>query len=240
MFRALLLDLDGTLLDVDMDTFIPHYVSRLIPRVASYVNPERFPEYLMKATALLESDQSTQLNNFDRWMHYFFGMAEVEQQEELLATFERFYEEDFPTLRSLAGPVPGARELIEYGLEQGLDLVVATNPVFPEVAVRERMRWAGIDEYPFNLVTTMERMHFCKPHEGYYREILDYLGRVPAECLMVGDDVKRDLGARRYGNRTFWIHPNPEAKPPEPGCDYRGDLTELLRRLREDDWTPAP
>ncbi len=58
---------------------------------------------------------------------------------------------------------------------QGYKLVLATNPIFPGVAIRHRMRWAGIDDIPFRLVTTMEDMHFCKPNPKYYVEIVDML-----------------------------------------------------------------
>jgi len=199
---------------------MPHYIRRLIPRVAPFVDVSDFPEYLTRATVLTEADQDKENHNFDTWMNHFFGLVDIEDREGFLEALEQFYAEDFPKLRQLVKPVPEAPELIECCLERGLDVVVATNPIFPEIAIRERMRWAGIDQYEFAHVTTMENSHYCKPHQGYYREITERIGREPGECLMVGDDVVRDLGARRWGFATYWIHPDPGAAEPEAGYDY--------------------
>ena len=35
-----------------------------------------------------------------------------------------------------------------------------------------RLRWAGLADVPFALVTCAELMFWTKPHAGYYRQIL--------------------------------------------------------------------
>jgi len=52
--------------------------------------------------------------------------------------FERFYNEEFPKLQTLVPESKVARSIVEACVSQGWEIVVATNPVFPEVAIRER------------------------------------------------------------------------------------------------------
>ena len=40
--------------------------------------------------------------------------------------------------------------------ELGLRAVLATNPIFPAVATRSRIRWAGLEPEDFELCTTYE------------------------------------------------------------------------------------
>ena len=45
-----------------------------------------------------------------------------------------------------------------------------------------------------------------KPHESIFRAMLDLLGVVPAEAVMVGDTVEDDVdGARRVGMRAVLL-----------------------------------
>ena len=65
------------------------------------------------------------------------------------------------------------------------------------------MRWAGLADVPFALVTGAELMRWTKPHPGYYRQILALTGRRPEQCLMVGDDPRMDMAAKEAGIATW-------------------------------------
>jgi FMN phosphatase YigB (HAD superfamily) len=80
---------------------------------------------------------------------------------------------------------------------------LATNPVFPEVATRARVKFAGIAPESFKLITTYENSHFAKPRREYYEEILNSLGLCAEECVMVGNDTSDDLPAASLGMRVF-------------------------------------
>ena len=132
-----------------------------------------------------------------------------------------------------------ALPLVELARDKGLDIVIATNPMFPLRAVEARLNWAGlpVDEQAFTLVTSMENMHATKPHSAYYREILTMIGLSPQEALMVGDDWKRDiLPAARLGLWTYWIQ-EPGQEMPEGRYQPTayGSLDDLLA-LARDGW----
>jgi len=205
VLRAVLFDLDGTLLDLDMETFLPVYLSALAPRFASFLPPERFVRELLRSTGAMVANRDPERTNRQVFCEEFFGRLGL-PQERLMPIFEDFYFRDFPRLGTHARAVPGARRLVQAAQDRGLRTAVATNPVFPLQAVHERLRWAGIDDLPFDFVASYEDMHFCKPHPEYFREVAERVGCRPEECLMAGDDPEMDLvGARTAGMQTFHV-----------------------------------
>ena len=52
-FKALLFDLDGTLLDLDMETFLPAYFQALTRRFGQLVDPQQFVDHLVASTAVM-------------------------------------------------------------------------------------------------------------------------------------------------------------------------------------------
>jgi HAD superfamily hydrolase (TIGR01549 family) len=133
--------------------------------------------------------------------------------------FEIFYQQVFPSLESLTGFRPEAKPFVDEIALNGLDLAVATNPLFPYIAVEERLGWAGFDspEDIFQVITTYEQFHFTKPHPEYYAEILGHLGVAPFEVVMIGDDPSRDLApATTLGIGAFHLSESPE-EPYEGG-----------------------
>ena len=87
----------------------------------------------------------------------------------------------------------------------GYRVVLATNPLFPAIATRNRIRWAGLNPEDFELVTTYENSHYCKPNPDYYREILGKLSLDGSQCLMVGNDVGEDMIAGILGMKVFLL-----------------------------------
>ena len=43
----------------------------------------------------------------------------------------------------------------------GLRVALATNPIFPEAAIKSRIRWAGLEPEDFELYTTYENIGFA-------------------------------------------------------------------------------
>ena len=83
--------------------------------------------------------------------------------------------------------------------------MLATNPISPALATDWRIRWAGLKPEDFELYTTFENSHYCKPNLKYYEEILQKLNVRPEECLMVGNDVEEDMITRQMGMQVFLL-----------------------------------
>ena len=232
---AILFDLDDTLLGNEMDVFLRGYFPLLAAYASPVIDPDRFLPELMHATqAMIHSDDPT-LTNQDVFWRVFcernnLARAEVEP---FLATF---YEEQFGRLQSTTQRRPEAADLVRWCFDQGLKVVIATNPLFPRSAVEQRMAWAGVpvDHFDFDLVTVYENMHSAKPHAAYYHEILSAVEVEPDRALMVGDDWENDIvPTSGMGLYTYWIS---AADNPAPGSDIMADgcgrLQDLFQKLQ--------
>jgi len=242
MLKAILFDLDDTLLSNSMETFIPAYFQALTRWVAHLIPPEQLIVELMRATDAMTANDGTGSTNEQAFAAAFYPSVGYDP-DELRPVFEQFYVEEFPKLRSLTGRRPEARLLVEWAFERGLQVAIATNPIMPRLPIEQRLEWADVPvtEFDYALVTVYEDMHATKSHPAYYREILTRLGRQPDECLMVGDDPQRDITqAASVGISTYWIvKPGGTLLPPsfteetgESAFVGQGTLTELWEWVR--------
>ena len=221
--KALLLDLDDTLIDNPMDTFIPAYFQALENFVADVVSPKLFIAELLAATRTMSHNDGSGPSNEEVFSEAFYPAVGVPRAE-LEPLLERFYAEAFPKLRPLTDPRPAAPRIIEWAQGRGLQVVIATNPLFPRTAIEQRMEWGGIGvgTFTYDRVTSYENSHATKSRPAYYSEILDALGRRPEECLMVGDNWEWDVAcAAEAGIAGFWIAAAGE-NPPSPEAETVG------------------
>lgn len=231
---TLLLDLDDTLLDTNIQAFIPAYFSALAGALAQDVPPEAMLPALMGGTKAMmqnEDPAHTLRQVFDA---HFFPKLGLEP-EALQEKIERFYDETFPGLRRAASQRPEAVEFVRWAFSAGHRVAVATNPYFPLKAVHHRMRWAGLppEEYPFALVSSYETFHFTKEVSAYFPEFLARMGWPEGAAVMVGNDLDMDLlPARKAGLPVFWVRDGrDEAHPDIP----QGSFADLRAWLETSD-----
>jgi FMN phosphatase YigB (HAD superfamily) len=233
-FKAVLFDLDGTLLRAQMTEFIPRYVHALATYCAGRVKPRKFEKAMLAAIRdLIHTQGNGSTTNEERVfaaMQRDLGLPEGLLRDSL----NHFEQNGLAELQELIRPVPLAKKILSSCAEKGLPLVLATNPVFPMFMIQARMVWAGLDEADFTHVTSYENSYHCKPQSGYFSDIATLL-EVPAEkCLMVGNDINHDLAAVAVGMKAYlvdtWLV---ERGGPEWPCEYRGDHSALQEFLEE-------
>ncbi|WP_305044685.1 HAD family hydrolase [Geoalkalibacter sp.] len=202
--RAVFFDLDGTLLQVEMNSFIPAYVQGLSGHFKDLAPRPRFVDTVIKATfALLhdESDACTNQQLFQGALERHLGIAPAQFEERLAA----YVQNGMQGLKPLVEPLSLSRDILELCFARGWTVVIATNPVFPRALVEARLRWGGLEDFSYHLVTSYENTRFCKPHPGYFRDILDTFALAPEQCLMVGNDTEHDLAAGQVGIATWLV-----------------------------------
>lgn len=231
MIRHLLIDLDGTLLGVRMEEFVPRMVESMESFFDDLLPSASFRRHLGKGLGDMMGNGDPSVTVLDVFLKSFAESAAL-PEEDVKDHFSRFYEGPFRDLRRMSSAMEGVDELISTARDNGLLLTLATNPIFPLAAISERMRWAGIERSSFALITSAEIMHYCKPNLSYYREILEILGAGPRECLMVGNDLEQDLAAGVIGIGTYLVSNGFQSgsravHPP----DYRGTISDLAALL---------
>ncbi|HHT46443.1 MAG TPA: HAD family hydrolase [Firmicutes bacterium] len=234
MFTTLLFDLDGTLLNINMDIFLPQYFQILTQRFPN-LDSDEFITHLLHSTRVMIENKDPRRTNEEVFMQEFIPRIGLPEKE-LQPILKDFYTNDFGSLGKYTQQEPFAQKIVELCHNKGLEMIIATNPVFPLLAMQHRLKWAGLADYPYRLITAYENMHFCKPHREYYEEILHLLARQPSECLMIGNDIEEDLAAREAGIKTFLVKDhlldNRKEKLPYT-TDYQGYLEDLYRFLKK-------
>ena len=204
MIKAVCFDLDGTLLPLDVDEFCKHYFGMLARHMAPYgYDPGALIGGIMTGTKAMNKNDGSRTNEQAFWDEFCKIFGEDARKDE--RKFAAFYENEFDKARAACGFDPNAAPALRACKELGLRVCVATSPLFPKIATRKRLQWAGIDPAEVEFYTTYEDCHYCKPSLGYYREVLARLGLAPEECLMVGNDVREDMVARELGMHVFLL-----------------------------------
>lgn len=233
-----LLDLDNTLLTNDMRRFLPPYIEMLSARLAPYAAGKDVARELVATVQAVVANADAVRVNLERFMAGFTARLGC-SADEITAAMTHFFAEDYPRLRQFTAPRPAAPRLVRRLLEMGCRVVVATNPLFPATAIEQRLAWAGVADFPFARVTTMENSRFAKPDPRYYQEILEAVGAVAGQCWMVGDDPQNDIiPAAGLGMKTWLITDSGRSPLSSTGpATCHGSLDDLLTWLERQDST---
>lgn len=207
MIKNVLFDLDGTLLPMNMEEFTNGYFAFLVKKAMEHSDIYKKDE-LIKAVwggvkaMVINKSGSTNEDAFWKYFASIYGEESVNDKY----IFDEFYANEFDQAKQFTGFNEEARIAVDEIKALGFNVVLATNPVFPEIATRKRANWAGFDVEEFEAFTTYENSHFCKPNPEYYLELLNKLDMKPEECLMVGNDVDEDMEAGlKAGMQVFLV-----------------------------------
>jgi FMN phosphatase YigB (HAD superfamily) len=202
---TLLFDLDDTLLDTNLETFVPAYFQALTQCLENRVLPTVMLRALIRGMSLMNESADPVRTLQEVFERDFYANLRI-PKEALTADLEQFYDDVFPDLARHTRPRPEAVPLVNWALNRGYRVAIATDPLFPRKATFHRLRWAGFEPEQFEAVSSFEDFHFSKTHPAYYAEMLGRLGWPEGPVLMVGNDVERDLRpAHRLGLKTFLV-----------------------------------
>lgn len=202
--NTVLFDLDGTLLPMDMTEFTEGYFKYLVKMLAPHgYDPKELIKNVWGGTAAMVKNDGSCMNEAAFW-NYFTGVYGEKSREDM-PIFDEFYATEFKNARQFCGFNKMAAEIVRMLKERGYRVALATNPLFPSTATRQRINWAGLEPDEFELYTTYENIGYCKPNLDYYREVMRRLNVEPEDCLMVGNDVGEDMVAEKLGMKVFLL-----------------------------------
>lgn len=229
MLKAILFDLDNTLISFDEREFFEAYLPKISRVFLDIMSPEIFLEKLIVSIQALMKNNG-EMSNAEYFMNTFTEGYE-QYREDIWNRFMKFYETEFDQFQALVSVPPTGREVFVKLKRTGVKLVIASNPIWPLVVQIKRLSWAGIGDLHFDLVTHIENMSYCKPRIEYYQEICRIIAEKPEMCLMVGNDPVNDMIVARIGMKTFLI---------TDGAEIDDSALELSRSIRNDNPIEIP
>ncbi len=193
-YEAILFDLDGTLLPMDYEVFMKGYFKLLAEAVApfGYTYETLIPAMWRGVGAMVKNDGTKP--NSDAFWEVFSGIF-GDGVYCHIPTFDEFYRTSFHRAKEFTTPTELSAKVVAAARACADKVILATNPLFPEVAIESRLSWIGLKVSDFDFVTTYENSGFCKPNPAYFSDIMNKFGLTAENCLMIGNNTVEDIAA---------------------------------------------
>lgn len=243
VLKAVLFDLDNTLILFKETIFFEKYTRKLFLSFHDLLTIQEFADKLIHATQQMVQNNG-EMTNAEYFIEAFANGLRVDKHD-LWQRFENFYATEFEQFRELMTPLPQAHDLIINLQQKGFKIVIASNPMFPKKVQLDRLRWAGLSDISFDLITSADNFNYCKPRLEYYHQICAIIEVLPSNCIMVGNDPFNDMIASKIGMKTYLttdsedlsielsrelaIKSHLEMPPP----DFKGSLKELMTVINQ-------
>ncbi len=227
-------DMDGTLLNMGESAFEKEYLQRML-----FFFERKFPgkgNDVMKAMGYaaekMKHNDGLQSNEVLFWQA--FEKASGQTREAFEPQFLQYYTTDYAHIGDDYVPDADMKALVHLLDEKGYQLVVATNPLVPQIANQQRVRWAGVDDVNWLEITSFEHYSSCKPNAQFYQEICQRLQLNPTDCIMIGNSITDDGTAQEIGMDFYLLlgeNPGNDAATYTGKKGSRGALLELVKGL---------
>lgn len=230
--KAILFDLDGTLLPMDQDEFVRAYFNELAKKICPFGYEKRHViDSIWDGINAMVKNDGRAANEDLFWAAFTKLMGE--KALDLKDEFTSFYRNEFDKVKTATGKNSLAAKAVKLAREKTGKVILATNPLFPACGVETRLRWIGLDLPDFDLVTTYENSTYCKPNPKYFKEILEKMDLAPEDCLMVGNDLKEDAEtSRKAGIEPFLVTDCLISSGKELGPIQNGTFEDLIGFLK--------
>lgn len=180
MTRLLLFDMDDTLYNERT------YVASGFRAIARHLDNKSLAAYAEAYTVLLESFIiDGRGKNIDRLLSHCKLPAAI--KEELISV----YRDHKPEICLNEGVASFLQVL-----KKDFKLCLITDG-WPEVQKRKVQKMKLENIFDLILYSQSDGLQFAKPHQRYFEKALRYFQVKKSECLMIGDDLKKDMGGAK-------------------------------------------
>ena len=205
MIKAILFDLDGTLLPMDEEEFTKGYFKLLCLKLSTHgYESDKLIKTVWSGTKLMIKNDGTKTNVQVFWDCF----SEVYGKEKLcdLSVFNDFYVNEFKKTKLFCGENEYAVKLVQTAKKAGFKTILASNPVFPKCGMITRMNFIDLCESDFDYISNYSDSHYSKPNPDFYREILNANGLKPEETIYFCNSLTEDvIPAEKCGIKTCLI-----------------------------------
>lgn len=191
MIKAIFFDLDGTLLPLHEEAFERLYFSSLCCKMLPYgYEPKQFIQTIFHGMEKMLANDGKKTNEEVFWDYFVSVYGEEKRKDQ--EVLDAFYREEFLETRKACEENELAKEIVAFCREHFPYVVLATNPIFPQVATMTRMGFIGLTKEDFSFVTTYENSSFSKPNPAYFLALLKKFHLQPEEVLVFGNHEYED------------------------------------------------
>ena len=132
-YKAVLFDLDGTLLPMDQDIFTKTYFGELVKKLVPLgYEPDSVISAIWAGVKAMVLNDGAIYNEEAFWNEFTRILGEKALNDK--PVLDEFYRVDFDKVKSSCGYSPESKEIVDKLKEKGVRVVLATNPLFPSVA----------------------------------------------------------------------------------------------------------
>lgn len=230
--KAILFDMDGTLLPMDEDEFTKGYFKLLAKKLCPLgLGGEELINAVWNGTKAMYKNDGTKTNEKVFWESF-----EKETKLDYMPFYEAskdFYPNEFHGARVFTKENELAAVAVKVAHEKADKVVLATNPLFPMTGQSERMSWMGLSQDDFDMVTSYENSSFTKPNTKYFEQICEKIGVEPKDCVMIGNNEDEDMfPAQSLGMDTFLVEDFVKKSKTKNYLGKRGSFEDMLEFLK--------
>lgn len=242
MLKAVVFDMDDTLLSINLSAFIAVFArdeAALLADIARKSSLSMFATFGAALYALNNAERDDTDTNLVFFQKQIERRSGIPLSDPIIADVLTYYEREILPGKNdgiiNARPREGAREAIDAITSRGLRCALLTNPSFSRACIECRMGWGDMLDMPFELITTMENSTRCKPTADYYLDSIAKMGLEPQEVLMVGNDPRRDFPSPDCGIQTAYVGNGSPVRATWAGsmAQFAGSLNEIEERFYE-------
>lgn len=205
MIKAVIFDLDGTLVPLKDDEFVKAYFGLLCKKLFPFgYSKDLLIKTVLTGDKMMRLNDGSVTNEVVFWNEFAKVYGEEKKADE--KHFHDFYLNEFNGVKIVAGENPKAREVIDFCKSKGLKTIVATSPVFPIEAMVARLGFVGLKESDFDYISNYSNSTYSKPNPKFFEEVLEKNNLKPEEVLFFGNSEKEDgKPAQSLGIKSFMV-----------------------------------
>ncbi len=230
--KAILFDMDRTLLPMDEELFIKTYFSGLARKLCPLgIEKDPLIAAIWKATGDMIRNNGSYTNYEVFWN--VFADETGRDATPFIEASDAFYQKEFYDVKTVTSKNPLAVEAVKAAREAADKVVLASQPIFPMAAQIARASFVGLKPEDFDHITAYETESYAKPNPKYYEAICKRLGVEPKDCLMIGNDEKEDMyAASQAGLNCYLVTDNINAREDYPWDGPRGSFKDMIQMLK--------
>jgi len=175
------LDYDGTLVEERSEEFYKLYFKLLSKK--SKLPFEKIYNLVMESVNETLENDNENITLFEKFLEIISHKSSIGKNY-WIEFFMDFYQNEFNEIKKVTIPKDNIIKKIKNTDHQ---LIFASNPLFPKIAVEKRISFAGLSPNNFIYISHMENSHFAKLNPKFFKEILNSLNLDPKNCVMIGD-----------------------------------------------------